>query len=228
MSTVAPSANLPPRVEDWDSKTYPLTITPDKKIGVEDIARLFRDYYEGTEFDKSKSPLAGLYGSPYHYEQEMGERSILSSKTSYTHITQAGDALPSPVVWMSMDTAFENPFVPFAVGKVPEAYHAVRDTYDPAKMYWTSNEVMALTHGYFNIMAPIVKEAVEQSETNSQQVIQSSLGLSKEKFAEKLRENALKIFDDWKQLSVRLLKQFKADVGIKYEKLPTPDTPTEY
>ena len=228
MSTVAPSKNLPPRVEDWDSKTYPLSITPDRKLGVEDIARLFREYYQGTEFDKSKSPLAGMYGTPYHYVQEMGERSILSSKTSYTHITQAGDALPAPVVWMSMDTAFENPFVPFAVGKVPETYHALRDTYDPTKMYWTSNEVMALTQGYFDVMAPIVRDAVERSEADSRQVIRSSLGLSKEEFAEKLRENSRKIFADWKQLSVRLLQEFKANVGIRYERQPTPDTPTEY
>ena len=156
------------------------------------------------------------------------ESCFQSSKTSYTHITQSGDALPAPVVWMSMDTAFENPFVPFAVGKVPETYHALRDTYDPAKMYWTSNEVMALTQGYFDVMAPIVKEAVERSEADSRQVIRSSLGLSKEEFAEKLRENSRKIFADWKQLSVRLLQEFKANVGIKYERQPTPDTPTEY
>ena len=102
------------------------------------------------------------------------------------------------------------------------------DTYDPAKMYWTSNEVMALTQGYFDVMAPIVRDAVERSEADSRQLIRSSLGLSKEEFAEKLRENSRKIFADWKQLSVRLLQEFKANVGIRYERQPTPDTPTEY
>ena len=203
-------------------------MSPDKKLNVEDIARIHRDYYQGTEFDKSKSPLAGMYGSPYHYEIEMGERSILSSKTSYSHISQASDALPSPVVWMSMDTPYENPFVPFAVSKMPEAYHALRDTYDPTKMFWASNQVMALNQGYFNIMSPIVKEAVEQSEENSMQVVNASAGLSKEQFAEVLRANSLKIFDDWKKLSVRLLQAFKSDVGIQYQRQPRPDTPTEY
>ena len=228
MSLVAPSKNLPSRVEAWDSKTYPLSIRPDKKLNVEDIARIHRDYYQGTEFDKTKSPLAGMYGSPYHYEIEMGERSILSSKTSYSHISQAGGALPSPVVWMSMDTPYENPFVPFAVSEVPEEYHALRDTYDPSKMFWTSNEIMALTQGYFNIMSPIVKNALEKSEANSQQLINASAGLSKENFAEALRDNALNIFEDWKQLSVQLLMKFKSDVGIEYQRQPQPDTPTEY
>ncbi|MBP5200751.1 MAG: C69 family dipeptidase [Schwartzia sp.] len=228
MNLVAPSRNLPSRVSGWDEKTYPLSIRPDKKLNVEDIARIHRDYYQGTEFDKSKSPLAGMYGSPYHYEVEMGERSILSSKTSYSHISQFSDALPSPVVWMSMDTPYENPFVPFAVSEVPEEYRALRDTYDPTKMYWTSNEVMALTQGYFNIMSPVVKNAVERSEANSLRLVYASAGLSKEQFAEALRDNALKIFDDWKELSTQLLMEFKANVGIKYERQPRPDTPTEY
>jgi CRISPR/Cas system endoribonuclease Cas6 (RAMP superfamily) len=95
-------------------------------------------------------------------------------------------------------------------------------------MFWTSNEIMALTQGYFNIMSPIVRNAVEKSEANSQQLINASAGLSKEKFAEALRNNALKIFDDWKQLSVQLLMKFKSDVGIEYQRQPQPDTPTEY
>ena len=117
----------------------------------------------------------------------------------------------------------------FAIhGVSAEEYRALRDTYDPAKMYWTSNEVMALTQGYFNIMAPTVKAAVEKSEANSQQLINASAGLSKEQFAEALRDNALKIFEDWKQLSVELLMIFKSDVGIEYQRQPKPDTPTEY
>ena len=228
MSLVAPSRNLPPQVADWDSNTYPLSIRPDKKLKVEDIMRLHRDYYQGTPFDKSKSSLAGLYGSPYYYVKEMGERSILSAKTSYTQIAQAGGALPAPVVWMSVNTPFENPFVPFAVSKVPEEYRAMRDTYDPSKMYWASNQVMALTQGYFNIMSPIVKEAVEQSEKKSMQLVNSSSGLTKEKFADALRENSLKVFDDWKQLSARLLMKYNSGEGIEYEKLPQPDTPENY
>ena len=95
-------------------------------------------------------------------------------------------------------------------------------------MFWASNQVMALTQGYFNIMAPTVKEAVEQAEKNSMQLVGSSSGLTKEQFADALRKNALKIFEDWKQLSTKLLMKFKSDVGIEYEKQPKPDTPKNY
>ena len=60
------------------------------------------------------------------------------------------------------------------------------------------------------------------------QLVDSSSGLTKEQFADALRKNSLKIFDDWKQLSVRLLMKFKSDVGIEYEKQPKPDTPEHY
>ncbi len=61
---------------------------------------MHRDYYQGTRFDKSKSSLAGLYGSQYLYIAEMGECSILSVKTTHTHISQVSEALSSPVLWM--------------------------------------------------------------------------------------------------------------------------------
>ena len=229
LSSVAPSKHFPPRVANWDSKTYPLSVTPDKKLDVEDIMRLHRDYYQGTEFDKSKSSLAGLYGSPYHYEKEKGERSILSAKTSYSHVVQNNDALPSPIVWYAMNTPLENSYIPFAVAEMPRAYkHALRDTYDPTKMYWTANQVMSLSQGYFDIIYPLVKEAVGKSEENSLRLIKSSRGISKEKFAEELNKNAVKIFEDWKQLYSKLLMKYNCGVGIRYEKLPDPHTPEKY
>ena len=36
------------------------------------------------------------------------------------------------------------------------------------------------------------------------------------------------LFEDWKQLSTKLLMKFKSDVGIEYEKQPKPDTPKNY
>ena len=126
-----------------------------------------------------------------------------------------------------MNTPYENPFIPFAVSEVPEEYRALRDTYDPSKMYWTSNEVMALTQGYFNVMSPMVRNAVERSEANSVRLVNASAGLSKEQFAEALRDNALKIFEDWKELSKQLLMKFNAAAGVKYDRQPESNTPPE-
>lgn len=229
MSIVAPSQNYSPEVENWDSNAYPLYVRPDKKLSVSDIISLYRDHYQGTEFDKAKSPLAGLYGSPYHYEKEKGERSIMSAKISFSYVAQTNDTLPMPIAWISTNEPGENPYVPFAVTKLQEAYtKAQRDTYNPSKMYWASNQVMALTQGYYNIMHPIVSEALRESEEKSLHIVESSKGLPKDKFVKRLNENAINVFDDWKGLYAKLLTKFNGGAGVRYEKLPTPDTPAEY
>ncbi|MBO5587863.1 MAG: C69 family dipeptidase [Acidaminococcaceae bacterium] len=229
MSTVAPSLGLSPETENWDSKAYPLSVRPDKKLKLGDIISIYRDYYEGTEFDKSKSPLAGLYGSPYHYGKEKGERAIMTAKSSFTYVTQLNDNLPSPVMWLSTNDAGANPFVPFAVAKLPAAYsNSLRDSYDPSKMYWASSQVMALTQGYYNIMQPLVSEALRKSESNSLELVNSSRGLTGEKFSEALNHNAVKVFDDWKDLYIRLLTKYNAGAGVQYERLPDPGTPEKY
>ena len=87
---------------------------------------------------------------------------------------------------------------------------------------------MALTQGYFNVMSPMVRNAVERSEANSVRVVNASAGLSKEQFAEALRDNALKIFEDWKELSKQLLKKFNAAAGVKYDRRPESNTPKGY
>ena len=232
LSTVAPSLKLSPTVDDWDSDYYPLSVRPDKKLTVTDVMNLYRDYYQDTEFDKSASNFAGLYGSPYHYENEKRtERGILSAKTAYTYVAQVNDKLPAPICWVSINTPFENPFVPFAVAKMPNAYEkALRDTYDASKMYWASAQVTALTQGFWNVMSPTVAEAVQQSEANSLKLVESSAGLSKEKFVAALNRNAVKVFDDWKNLYTRLLVKYDVGAGVTYDErlLPAPDVPTKY
>ena len=232
LSTVAPSLNLSSKVSGWDSDYYPLSVKPDKKLAVTDIMRLHRDYYQGTDFDKTASQFAGLFGSPYHYENEKRtERAILSAKTTYSYVAQVNDKLPAPICWLSTNTPLENPYIPFAVSKLPAAYtHALRDEYDATKMYWTSTQIMGLSSGYWSVLSGTIEAAVAQSEKNSLELVESSKGLSKNKFAATLNKNAVKIFDDWKNLYTRLLIQYNGGAGVKYDEryLPAPDAPTEY
>lgn len=232
LDTVEPSLKLSPAVSDWDSDYYPLSVKPDKKLAIADVMSLYRDYYQGTEFDKSASQFAGLFGSPYHYENEKRtERGILSAKTTYSHITQVNDKLPAPICWVSINTPLENPFIPFAVSQMPDAYHhALRDTYDATKMFWASSQVTALSRGYWNSLGGTVSDTVNQSEKNSLELVESSLGQSKDKFAATLNQNALKIFDDWKNLYIKLLIEYNGGEGVRYDErhLPAPDAPKSY
>ena len=235
LSTVAPSLKLSPTIDNWDSDYYPLSVRPDKKLTVSDIISLYRDYYQGTEFDKSNSNFSGLHGSPYHYKLdggwERGERSILSIKTAYSYVAQVNDKFPAPICWVSTSTALENPYVPFTVAKMPNAYtHALRKTYDASKMFWVANQISSITQGFYSSFGSTVAESVRQMEENSLKLVESSRNLPKNKFAAALNDNAIKIFNDRKKLYERLLLQFNSGEGVNYDKrhLPTSDAPKKY
>ena len=153
------------------------------------------------------------------------------AKTTNTCVAQVNDKLPAPICWVSINTPLENPFVPFAVAKVPDAYHhALRDTYDATKMYWASTQVMALSATYRSTLGDTIDEAVGKAERNSLKLVESSLNLPKNKFAATLNQNAEKIFGDWKNLYTRLMIQYDGGAGLKYDErnLPEPAAPTEY
>lgn len=234
LSLVAPSKNFSPKVDNYDSDYYPLSVRPDKKLTVADVMNIYRDYYQGTEFDMTESKFAGLFGSPYAYyfDDETGtERSILSEQTLFVDIAQVNDKLPTPIFWLSTNTPAENPFVPFAVAKMPDTYNRVMQTeYDETKMWWVSNQVTSITRGYWNTFIPTVTAAVEKSESDSLKLVESSLNLNKNKFAATLNKNAVKVFDDWKNLYTKLLVQYCGGAGLQYDKRHVPDNeaPTEY
>lgn len=63
-----PSSNLPAWIENGFTKAYPFTVVPDTKIDVAAVASIYRDNYEGTEFDMTKGAAAGPWGDPTRYE----------------------------------------------------------------------------------------------------------------------------------------------------------------
>ncbi len=231
MDLVAPSKKFSSKVNGWDSDYYPLSICPDEKLELGDVINLYRDYYRGTKFDKTRSKFAGIHGSPYHYDCENSERAIFSADTSCTYIAQVNDELPAPIFWLSTNTPLDNPFVPFTVAKMPEAYnHILRKEYDGSKMWWASNQIKALAGGYYRSFGKTVEKAIHQVEKNSFNLVKSSLNLSEEKFAEALNENALKIFDAWKKLYEKILIRYDGGAGIDYDKknLPKSEIPNKY
>jgi len=50
LSTLAPSLNL-----SYDVEELPFTVKPEKKVSVRDVFRYYREYYEGTQWDKTRN-----------------------------------------------------------------------------------------------------------------------------------------------------------------------------
>lgn len=140
---LAPSLKLDPNMEN-----YPFSVKPDKKVSLEDLVRVFKDYYEGTPFDMCKdmtvtdadgktiiSPLANPH-LPYDANKLFkinggwgwrGERTIARWYTMYATIIQCRDWLPDEVggvVWLAQDNVATSIYIPVycSVTDLPVSY----------------------------------------------------------------------------------------------------------
>lgn len=134
-SLAAPSLHLDPNQEN-----YPFSIKPDSLMTLKKVFSIFRDYYEGTDFNFIKditvtddsgktvlSPLANPF-MPYDMNKVfringgwgwLGERTIARWYTMYATVTQSRESLPNPiggVVWMALDNVASSIYVPIYCG----------------------------------------------------------------------------------------------------------------
>ncbi len=178
---LAPSLKLDPRTNH-----LPFSIKPDKKVAVEQIMDLFRDTYEGTEFDMTaqltvtdektgktiKSPLANPF-MPYDANKLhringgwgwRGERTIARWYTMYSVITQSRSWLPDPiggVAWFSYDNNAMTTWVPFYMGitDLPRDYKTdARETgFSRKSAWWAFNRVSTIASQRWGDMRKDVK-----------------------------------------------------------------------
>lgn len=105
----------------------PFSVPADHLLGLEEVMDIFRDNYEGTQFDLTKGILAGPFHSPYRLEGGQGEvevpgqfaRGISIPRTAYTMI-----GYPDPdnaVLYYSEDAPATSVFVPFLCKTLSEA-----------------------------------------------------------------------------------------------------------
>lgn len=139
LNALAPSLHL-----DFEAEELPLSVKPDKKVSVEDVLALYRQTYEGSDFnpiralrvaEKHKdgtvdtiiSPRANpwltkdektLY-SALHGSKVGRERPVPVAFCSYGTVIQCRDWLPDDlggVIWMSFDNPAQSPRIPIYAG----------------------------------------------------------------------------------------------------------------
>jgi dipeptidase len=117
---VAPSKKYDP----W-ARRYPFAVKPDKKLSVQDVMAIKRDHYEGTEFDMTKGPDAGPFGTPVRWatnkpaETSGWERAISKFRCSYSFVSQSRGWLPNPigtVLWFGEDAPHSTVYLPIYAG----------------------------------------------------------------------------------------------------------------
>jgi len=126
--SVAPSLNL-----SMDSEELPFSVKPDRKLSVQDIMALYRQTYQGTEWDMTKnlmvkkrrsdemilSPIVNPWMSRDFMAIIEPVRTIAISGCSYTEVLQCRDWLPDEVggiAWFSFDNPAQSPRIPIFAG----------------------------------------------------------------------------------------------------------------
>ena len=139
---VNPDLGFSPWVTDGFTTYYPFSIVPKNKLEPKDIFELYRDHYEGTQFDMTKGIAAGPYGDPTRYfgtydgggfdfsnHKLYGawERPISVFYQGYTYILQTRPNAPEltqGLCWYGPDVSYTSCFVPFPskVLQLPKAF----------------------------------------------------------------------------------------------------------
>lgn len=167
-SLLAPSLKLDPHAEN-----YPFSVKPDTLVTLENIITVFKDYYEGTPFDMTRtltvtdkdgrtviSPLASPH-MPYDANKlhkinggwgALGERTIARWYTMYATIIQLRNWLPDEiggVEWLAMDNVATSIYVPIygCVSELPKPYTVPGRTngYTLNSAWWIFNRLGTLS-----------------------------------------------------------------------------------
>ncbi|MEM1352326.1 MAG: C69 family dipeptidase [Pseudomonadota bacterium] len=152
-----PDLGLSPWVEGTYTTYYPFSIKPRARLKLQEIFNLYRDHYEGTEFDLTRGTAAGPYGDPHRftgpYDGKQNdpsariahgawERAISVFYQGYTFVLQTRPDVPEyakGIMWLAPDVSATSVFAPFyaKVAHLPDSYQTGNPrAYDPDVAWW--------------------------------------------------------------------------------------------
>ncbi len=234
--------------EDLENR-MPLWIKPDKKLSVQDVMGMMRDYYQGTPMDMTQDVGAGPYGSivrwrPLYWnvddETYFNERAISTQQTGFSFVTQSRSWLPDPIggiLWFGVDDTYTTVYTPMYCGinEAPEPYAEGNGDimeFEEDAAFWVFNQVSNFAYTRYNAMIPEIQE-VQNSLENSFVQATPAIDAAAEKIYKedpaKAREfltyysttQAFNTLRTWKDLYAHLFTKFM-DGNVKTAK-PVPD-----
>ncbi len=162
-----------PRINDADR--MPLYIKPVRKVSAQDFKQFMRNQYEGTQFDITQSPAAGMWNTKLRYGslgfkidsvQYWFERPIATQQTGWSFVAQMRGYMPEHVggiFWFGVDDAASSLYVPMycTITEVPWCYDERNGdllNYSETAAFWIYNTVANYAYTKYSRMMPdIVK-----------------------------------------------------------------------
>lgn len=211
MDRVNPDLGLSPWVKDTYTRDYPFSIQPRTKLTPTDVFALYRDHYEGTQFDLTKGVAAGPYGDPHRFvgpydgnqnnvdtdKKFYGawERAISVFYQGYTFVCQTRPNAPEyskGVLWFGPDVSATTCFTPFfsKMLQLPKTYQTGNpQKFDPTSAWWHFDLLANWSRLNFQRMTKVdinpVQKELEQEALSGIQTIDTILS---DKTPEEARE----------------------------------------
>lgn len=231
-SKVAPLTYLPTKLSDGYSRAYPFSVKPEKKLSVLDIADVYRDHYEGTEFDLTIGNAAAPWGNPVRYESnpDQGdsfnlnnyhpdgawERPLSIYRCGMMWINQAKKNNNNTIgfSWIGLDRPVANCLMPFfsKMQNLPikiQTMNLLDFQFDGDSAWWAFNFVANQANNNFNHMMLDVKQLQKELESIAYKKVSSCLqsGIA-DKASELCTDNATGVINKWWQLASRLVVKY--------------------
>lgn len=161
----------------------PLYVKPDKKLSLQDVYGLMRDYYQGTELDMTKDPGAGAYGCIVRWrpltwkvegESYFNERAISTQQTGFVFVSQSRSYVPAPlggILWFGVDDTFTTVFSPMytCMTEVPQSLAVGNGSmmeFSDNSAFWIFNQVSNFAYTRFNDMIVDIAKKQKELEDN--------------------------------------------------------------
>ncbi len=159
----------------------PLWVKVNRKITLQDVIGLMRDYFQGTDLDMTKDIGAGPYGCivrwrPLTWEVDgktyFNERAISTQQTGFSFVAQSRSWLPNPIggiLWFGVDDTYSTVYSPMYCGitKVPESYAAGNGSmmeFSETSGFWVFNQVSNFAYTRYDIMIPEIQKKQNELE----------------------------------------------------------------
>jgi dipeptidase len=160
----------------------PLWVKANRKLGVEDVFSMMRDYYQGTDLDMTKDVGAGpnkviVRWRPMTWKVDgktyLNERAISTQQTGFSFIAQSRGFLPNPIggiLWFGMDDTYSTVYTPMYCGMtaVPPSYavgNGAMMEFKPDAAFWVFNQVSNFAYTRYDLMIPFIQERQKKLET---------------------------------------------------------------
>lgn len=204
--------------KDLTAERLPLYVKPNRKISLSDMMSFMRNYFQGTEYDKSQDIGGDPFGSPYRWtplyweyegKQYFHERTTVTQQTGFSVIAQSRNWLPDEIggiIWFGVDDTNSTVYTPFycSIDEVPVEFRQGNGdmlTYSDNAAFWVFNRLAHFKYLFYNrVIDDIIK-------------VQNELENTYQKEVETIDKEALRLYDINPEEARVLLTEYSCNAG---------------